>query len=118
MGMAGIGFTLHYGNDNVRVQIPLLGRHSVHTALRAVAVGLLEGMHWPEIVVGLQTHRDELRLLAVTGPHGSTILDDTYNASPASTMAAWNCSMICREGASPCWATCWNLVRPKSIRTG
>lgn len=88
MGMAGIGFTLHYGNDNVRVQIPLLGRHSVHTALRAVAVGLVEGMHWSEIVVGLQTHRDELRLLAVTGPHGSTILDDTYNASPASTMAA------------------------------
>lgn len=88
MGLSGIGFSLHYGNENVRVQMPLLGRHSVHTALRAAAVGLVEGLTQAEIVAGLQAHRDELRLLAVIGPHGSTILDDTYNASPASTMAA------------------------------
>ena len=31
-----------------------------------------------------------MRLVAVPGPNGSTILDDTYNASPASTIAALN----------------------------
>lgn len=87
-GLQGIVMTLHYAGDSVRVRMPLLGRHSVHTALRATAVGLVTGMAWEEIVSGLQQHRDELRLLAVTGPFGSTILDDTYNASPASTMAA------------------------------
>ena len=33
---------------------------------------------------------DQLRLVAVQGPGGATILDDTYNASPASTIAALN----------------------------
>ena len=34
--------------------IPLIGRHSVHTALRAAAVGLTEGMNWQEILEGSQ----------------------------------------------------------------
>jgi UDP-N-acetylmuramoyl-tripeptide--D-alanyl-D-alanine ligase len=32
----------------------------------------------------------QLRLVAVTGPNGSLILDDTYNASPESVVAALN----------------------------
>jgi UDP-N-acetylmuramoyl-tripeptide--D-alanyl-D-alanine ligase len=87
MGLAGIEFSLYHENDTVRVKMPMLGRHSVHTALRATAIGLVMGMAWESIVTGLQAHRDELRLLVVEGPHGATILDDTYNASPASTMA-------------------------------
>jgi UDP-N-acetylmuramoyl-tripeptide--D-alanyl-D-alanine ligase len=93
-GLAGISFDLHYRKDttrdSVRVSMPMLGRHSVQTALRAAAVGLIEGLAWEEIVAGLQSHRDELRLLVVSGPDGSQILDDTYNASPASTMAVLN----------------------------
>jgi UDP-N-acetylmuramoyl-tripeptide--D-alanyl-D-alanine ligase len=38
----------------------------------------------------LQDRRAALRLVAVPGPGGSIILDDTYNASPASTIAALN----------------------------
>jgi UDP-N-acetylmuramoyl-tripeptide--D-alanyl-D-alanine ligase len=74
------------------VKVPLLGRHSVHTALRATAVGLVEGLTWQEIIEGLRgvEPSDQLRLVAVTGPDGATILDDTYNASPASTIAALN----------------------------
>jgi UDP-N-acetylmuramoyl-tripeptide--D-alanyl-D-alanine ligase len=70
----------------------MLGRHSVHTALRAVAVGLAEGLTWQEIVEGLQgiEARSQLRLYAVTGPDGSLILDDSYNASPESVIAALN----------------------------
>jgi UDP-N-acetylmuramoyl-tripeptide--D-alanyl-D-alanine ligase len=74
------------------VKVPLLGRHSVHTALRATAVGLVEGLTWQEIMEGLRgvEPSDQLRLVAVRGPDGATILDDTYNASPASTIAALN----------------------------
>jgi UDP-N-acetylmuramoyl-tripeptide--D-alanyl-D-alanine ligase len=72
------------------VKIPLLGRHSVHTALRASAAGLVEGLTWQEIIEGLRGPSAQLRLVAVPGPKGSTILDDTYNASPASTIAALN----------------------------
>ncbi len=91
-GLEGIRFTLHYKGDEIRVRVPLLGRHSVHTALRAALVGLVEGLDWEEIITGLQTlpSADQLRLVAMSGPNGSILLDDTYNASPASTIAALN----------------------------
>lgn len=90
MGLEGVRFILHYQGESMHVQVPLLGRHSVHTALRAAAVGLAEGMIWDQILEGLQDQRAQLRLVAVPGPNGSTILDDTYNASPESTIAALN----------------------------
>ena len=89
-GLEGIHFTLHHRREAFHVQVPLLGRHSVHTSLRATAVGLAEGMAWDQILEGLQDRRAALRLIAVPGPNGSTILDDTYNASPASMIAALN----------------------------
>jgi UDP-N-acetylmuramoyl-tripeptide--D-alanyl-D-alanine ligase len=89
-GLEGIHFTLHYRGEELHVQVPLLGRHSVHTSLRAAAVGLAEGMTWDHILEGLQDRRAQLRLVAVPGPNGSTILDDSYNASPASMIAALN----------------------------
>jgi UDP-N-acetylmuramoyl-tripeptide--D-alanyl-D-alanine ligase len=47
-------------------------------------------MTWDDILSGLQDQQAQIRLVAVPGPQGSTILDDTYNASPASTIAALN----------------------------
>ena len=90
MGLDGIRFRLHYRDETLHVKIPLLGRHSVHTALRAAAVGLVERLTWQEIIEGLRGPSAQLRLVAVPGPEGATILDDTYNASPASTLAALN----------------------------
>ncbi len=90
VGLDGIRFALHYQGDTVHVRAPLLGRHSVHTALRATAVGLVEGLDWSDIVGALQDDSPQLRLVAVSGPNDSLLLDDTYNASPASTIAALN----------------------------
>jgi UDP-N-acetylmuramoyl-tripeptide--D-alanyl-D-alanine ligase len=70
--------------------VPMLGRHSVHTALCATSVGLVEGLSWAEIMAGLRDQSVQLRLVAVPGPRGSTILDDSYNASPTSCIAALN----------------------------
>lgn len=94
-GMEGIYFRLHHrlesGNvESIHVKAPLLGRHSVHTALRAAAAGLVAGMEWEEIVSGMQSMPAQLRLVTVPGIHGSTVIDDTYNASPESTIAALN----------------------------
>jgi len=90
MGLEGVYFTLHHGGDKLNVQVPLLGRHSVHTALRAAAVGLVEGLTWDEIVHGLRGLSSQLRLVAVPGPRNSILLDDTYNSSPESAIAALN----------------------------
>jgi UDP-N-acetylmuramoyl-tripeptide--D-alanyl-D-alanine ligase len=89
-GLEGIRFRFHYGREIIHAQVPMLGRHSVHTALRAAAVGLVQGLEWSEIMTGLRDQTAQVRLMAVPGPAGSTILDDTYNSSPASCIAALN----------------------------
>ncbi|HQE92882.1 MAG TPA: UDP-N-acetylmuramoyl-tripeptide--D-alanyl-D-alanine ligase [Anaerolineae bacterium] len=89
-GLEGIRLRLHYGPDHVYVKVPLLGQHSAHTVLRAAAAGLVEGLDWQEIVEGLRAPGAQLRLVTVPGLHDSLILDDTYNSSPASALAALN----------------------------
>ena len=90
MGLDGIRFSLHYRDEAITVHVPLLGRHSVHTSLRATAVGLVEGMAWDSIIAGLRDLTSQLRLVVVRGPSDSIILDDTYNSSPESAVAALN----------------------------
>ena len=88
LGLDGIRFRMHYQGETLHVKIPLIGRHSVHTALRAAAVGLAEGMNWQEILEGLSQGHTQLRLVAVRSQGGALLLDDTYNASPESMLAA------------------------------
>ncbi len=90
LGLEGIRFRLHYRDESIFLRVPMIGRHSVHTALRAAAVGLVEGLTWQEIVSGLRAGHSQLRLVAVRTKRGALLLDDTYNASPESTMAALN----------------------------
>lgn len=89
-GLEGIAFALHHRDEVLHVRVPLLGRHSVHTALAAACVGIAEEMSWDDIVRGLGDVAAQLRLIAVPGENGTTLLDDSYNASPASSLAALN----------------------------
>ena len=89
-GLEGIRFRMHYRSETLHIRVPLIGRHSVHTALRASAVALNEGLTWQEIVNGLRSGHTQLRLVAVRTQSGALVLDDTYNASPQSTIAALN----------------------------
>lgn len=87
-GLRGVRFTAHYRSETHLITTPMIGRHSVLTALRAIAVALEAGLTWSEIQYGLQTYRDQLRLTVLEGPQGATLIDDSYNASPESTLAA------------------------------
>jgi UDP-N-acetylmuramoyl-tripeptide--D-alanyl-D-alanine ligase len=90
MGLDGVRFRLHYKDEVLHVRVPMIGRHSVHTALRAAAVGLVEGLDWQLILTGLRIGHPQLRLVAAQTSSGAILLDDTYNASPESTVAALN----------------------------
>jgi UDP-N-acetylmuramoyl-tripeptide--D-alanyl-D-alanine ligase len=90
LGLKGITFQMHFQNEVLHVRIPLIGRHSVHTALRAAAVGVVEGMTWSEIMAGLRQSHTQLRLVVVNTDNGALLVDDSYNASPESTLAALN----------------------------
>jgi UDP-N-acetylmuramoyl-tripeptide--D-alanyl-D-alanine ligase len=89
-GLEGIRFRVHHKREILHVHLPLIGRHSVHNALAAMGVGLVEGLTWQEIFDGLQHSHTQLRLVAVRSQNGALLLDDTYNASPESTLAALN----------------------------
>ena len=88
LGLNGLELTFHYHGENIPTRLPLVGQHSVYTALRAAAVGLTFGMSWDEIIHGLQKADAQLRMTAIKLPNGATILDDSYNAAPESTCAA------------------------------
>jgi UDP-N-acetylmuramoyl-tripeptide--D-alanyl-D-alanine ligase len=87
-GLEGISLILHYHDNVIPIRTPLIGRHSVYTALRAAAVGLVECLTWEEIKTGLLSCHAQLRHTSAKTSSGALILDDTYNASPESTLAA------------------------------
>jgi len=87
-GLKGIRLRLHYDNKSADLAVPILGRHSVQTILRACAVGFAEGLDWEEITAALTQCNTQLRMVAVQTRSGALILDDTYNATPESTIAA------------------------------
>jgi UDP-N-acetylmuramoyl-tripeptide--D-alanyl-D-alanine ligase len=62
----------------------------VHSALAAVLVALHLGMPFEDAVGGLMEIEKGIRLVVGQGIRGSTVLDDTYNANPQSTLAALN----------------------------
>lgn len=77
------------GDQQVSVKLPLLGEHNVMNALAAIGVGISAGIKLEVIAEKLAS------LSAVAGrmqwresESGVRILDDSYNASPASVKAA------------------------------
>jgi UDP-N-acetylmuramoyl-tripeptide--D-alanyl-D-alanine ligase len=87
-GLDGMTFTLIVPGGSAEVATPALGRHGVHNGLAAAAVGVAAGLDLERIVTGLgrgwqAEHRDQL-----VRAGDLTILDDSYNASPASMLAA------------------------------
>lgn len=88
LGLDGLRFHLHHQGQTFPVETPLIGRHSVYTALCAAAVGLAEGLDWDHILEGLRRASSQVRLVTMRTRSGALLLDDTYNASPESTLAA------------------------------
>ena len=87
-GLEGISCTLTYKDEQHEIRSPLLGEFSAYTILCATAVALIEGLDWEMITKQLSKTSVDLRMKHYTVPFGATILDDTYNASPESTLAA------------------------------
>ncbi len=87
-GLEGIACRLHHADTSLDLRLPLPGRHSIYTALAAAAAGLVLGLTWPEIVAGLQHAVLTERVQTLPGLSGATLIDDSYNAAPISTLAA------------------------------
>jgi UDP-N-acetylmuramoyl-tripeptide--D-alanyl-D-alanine ligase len=68
--------------------VPVWGRHHVNSVLIAVAVGRMMGFELDEIAAALETFDPVPMRCEVTEFRGATIINDTYNASPAAMRAA------------------------------
>ncbi|HSN94984.1 MAG TPA: UDP-N-acetylmuramoyl-tripeptide--D-alanyl-D-alanine ligase [Anaerolineaceae bacterium] len=89
-GLEGIRCRMHYGDEFNYLTAPLIGAHSVYTMLRAVAVALTLGISWDWIFYGLKNTPVRVRIVTSKSATGAMIIDDSYNASPDSTLAALN----------------------------
>ncbi len=80
----GTGFDLRHGqNRYVGRWIPLLGKHQLYSALRAVAVALYYNIP-AEDSLKILKEMSPLpgRMKPLTGPNGSALIDDSYSADP------------------------------------
>jgi UDP-N-acetylmuramoyl-tripeptide--D-alanyl-D-alanine ligase len=87
-GLAGMRFVLRVEGARQPVAIPTLGRLSVHNALAAAAVGRAAGVTLEEIAAGLATGWSAPHRAQLVRAGGVTLVDDSYNASPRSVVAA------------------------------
>ncbi|PID49613.1 MAG: UDP-N-acetylmuramoyl-tripeptide--D-alanyl-D-alanine ligase [Proteobacteria bacterium] len=87
------GFMIHCTRSGqaVSVKLKLLGRHNQMNALAAAAAAYSLGLSLESIRQGLESIQAiKGRLCPHKGIKGSLVVDDTYNANPASVAAAIN----------------------------
>jgi len=88
-GKAGSCFDVVYQQQKLTCSIPLLGKHNILNTLSAIAAGLALDLELAAIVEQLETMPTVSgRLQWIDGRNGVRILNDSYNASPASVKAA------------------------------
>ena len=88
IGSVSTEFTLVYGCAEYDFEIPILGRHNVSNALAAIAAGYACGLTVPEVQRGFSTLTTTKMRYEVIRRDGLTIVNDAYNASPASMRVA------------------------------
>ena len=75
--------------EGVTVRIGLGGRHQARNALAALAAGRFAGVPVAEGAAALAGVGVDQRLQELPAPAGYTVVDDAYNASPESMLAAF-----------------------------
>ncbi len=84
----GTVFQLNTRDDSARVSLPASGLHNVANALCAAAIGLAAGMALESIVRGLESFSGvDKRMQQIVASRGYSVINDTYNANPASMRA-------------------------------
>jgi UDP-N-acetylmuramoyl-tripeptide--D-alanyl-D-alanine ligase len=88
-GLDGTRFSLQIDATRAPVRLQLPGRHNVTNALAAAAAASAVGVPATTIAAGLSTARGPaMRLQRVELRGGVTVVNDAYNANPASMRAA------------------------------
>ena len=81
-------FNLTYQGKIYHFDLPLIGRHNISNALAATAAGLFVGLDFDQIRYGISTLVTTKMRFEVIRRDGIIIVNDAYNASPASMRAS------------------------------
>ena len=88
LGLKGMKARIHTSEGEIRVQIPIPGKHNIYNAMAATGVGLALGLTLEEIKAGIETVETiggRTNLLEIGG---MAVIDDCYNANPVSMRAS------------------------------
>ncbi|GIU33234.1 UDP-N-acetylmuramoyl-tripeptide--D-alanyl-D-alanine ligase [Shewanella schlegeliana] len=81
-------FTINHHNEAQQVSLPLAGRHQVSNALAATSICLALGLSLSQICQGLSQLKPVKGRMLPNALGRVTVIDDSYNANPASVGAA------------------------------
>ncbi len=87
-GLEPLRFTVVCDGERAGVRLPLPGRQGVSAALAAIGAARALGVPLEEAAVALGTMERPARRMQVRRADGVTVIDDSYNASPAAVLAA------------------------------
>jgi len=87
-GIRGQSFTLHIGAESSAVSLAAFGRHNIYNALAAAAAAHALGIPLGIIVNGLELFHPYDKRFNLEKTGGIMLIDDSYNANPASVGAA------------------------------
>lgn len=86
---SGQTITITEQGNTQQAHIALLGAQGAKIALAGAAIARELGVSWDEIIPALSSLEPVAgRMRVFAGVHGSTVIDDTYNASPEAVIAA------------------------------
>lgn len=92
-GIEGIKFKLTHQAKTYEIALDIPGAHNAGNAALAIAAGELMGIDVETAVKGLADVKLTEKRLNIKEKSGIKIIDDTYNAAPASMMSALNTLM-------------------------
>ena len=86
----GLSFKLNFENKIIPLRLPnIIAKHQLYAALVAVAVSDYFKVNLIEALAALEEFKaPHGRMNLIKGVNGSLIIDDTYNSSPTSALAA------------------------------
>lgn len=88
-GREGLSLRITYAGKEYSAALRLVGDHNAMNATGAFATAIALGYSPEECVRGLEAASAHARRLQILdAPHGVTVVDDCYNANPASMQAA------------------------------
>ncbi len=85
---ASTAFTVNYNGKTYDGEVPIIGRHNISNALAAVCAAITLGLKADDIRAGFASLATTKMRFEIIDRNGIQIINDAYNASPASMRVA------------------------------